>query len=85
METQRICVAMRAFPKVFGKVVANHDVNLELYESEVHALLGENGAGKSTLMNMLAGIYTPDRGHIEINGSRPCLPRPRMPFATGSV
>jgi len=68
METQRICVAMRGISKVFGKVVANHDVNLELYEGEVHALLGENGAGKSTLMNMLAGIYTPDRGHIEING-----------------
>ncbi len=69
MEAQRVCVAMRGISKVFGKVVANHNVNIEFYEGEVHALLGENGAGKSTLMNMLAGIYTPDRGCIEINGS----------------
>ena len=54
--------------KIFPKVIANEDVNLELTKGEVHALLGENGAGKSTLMNCLYGLYKPDRGKIYING-----------------
>ena len=35
----------------------------------VHALLGENGAGKSSLMNVVCGLYAPDRGRIAIDGA----------------
>ncbi len=34
----------------------------------VHGLLGENGAGKSSLMNVVCGLYAPDRGGIAVDG-----------------
>jgi simple sugar transport system ATP-binding protein len=63
-------ISMQNITKAFGSVVANKDINLEVYEGEVHALLGENGAGKSTLMNMLSGVYTPDSGSIYVHGEK---------------
>ncbi|MGV8981125.1 ABC transporter ATP-binding protein [Clostridium sp.] len=61
-------ISMKGITKVFGRVVANHNINLEINSGEIHALLGENGAGKSTLMNILSGIYIPDRGSIFVSG-----------------
>jgi putative multiple sugar transport system ATP-binding protein len=57
MSEQNILLKMKNITKRFGKVTALKDVNLEVKEGEVHALVGENGAGKSTLMNVLSGIY----------------------------
>ena len=54
--------------KRFGPTVALDDVDLELRPGEVHALIGENGAGKSTLMNILVGMFQPDRGSMTLNG-----------------
>ncbi|GAV24246.1 nucleoside ABC transporter ATP-binding protein [Carboxydothermus islandicus] len=56
--------------KTFPGVVANRNVNLEVYHGEIHALLGENGAGKSTLMNVLYGLYQADSGEIYFEGKR---------------
>jgi ABC-type sugar transport system ATPase subunit len=56
--------------KRFGGVRALQGVTFELSGGEIHALLGENGAGKSTLMHLLAGVYAPDSGHLEKNGTR---------------
>jgi nucleoside ABC transporter ATP-binding protein len=61
-------ISMKGITKTFGRVIANNNINLEIYSGEVHALLGENGAGKSTLMNILSGIYLPDSGSISIEG-----------------
>lgn len=61
-------VSMRGITKAFPGVLANDQVNLDIYASEIHALLGENGAGKSTLMKILYGFYRADSGQILLNG-----------------
>jgi len=48
---------MQNITKLFPGVKALDNVNLQVEEGEIHALVGENGAGKSTLMNVLSGIY----------------------------
>jgi len=50
--------------KNFGGVVAAKDITFSVYPGRVHGLIGPNGAGKSTLMNIISGIYTPDKGQI---------------------
>ncbi|MGO4255762.1 ABC transporter ATP-binding protein [Marmoricola sp. RAF53] len=61
-------VVVRDILKQFPGVVANHDVNITIRPSTVHALIGENGAGKSTLMKILYGVQKPDAGTISVDG-----------------
>lgn len=63
--------------KRFGDVVAIDDATLEVARGEVHALLGENGAGKTSLTNVLAGVYRPDAGSIEIDGQHVTIHSPQ--------
>ena len=71
---------MRNVTKRFGKVVANHNVNLDVYQGEILAILGENGCGKTTLMNMIAGIYFPDEGKIFKDGQEVVIRSPKDAF-----
>ncbi|WP_051325889.1 sugar ABC transporter ATP-binding protein [Glycomyces tenuis] len=67
-EAARPIVALTGVAKRFGAVRALSDARLELHAGEAHALVGENGAGKSTLIKILAGLYRPDAGSVEIDG-----------------
>ncbi len=69
--------------KSFGPVQANRDIDLSLRHGEILALLGENGSGKTTLMNMLGGLYFPDRGTIKVEGKEARLRSPHDSLALG--
>ncbi len=59
---------MERISKSFPGVQALRSVDFELFQGEVHALVGENGAGKSTLIKILAGVYRPDGGCVWLQG-----------------
>ncbi len=63
--------------KAFAGVQALDDVSVEIGVNEVVGLVGENGAGKSTLMRILAGVYSPDRGSLNLDGAPVLLRSPR--------
>ncbi|MBR2717928.1 MAG: ABC transporter ATP-binding protein [Clostridia bacterium] len=71
---------MRGITKRFGSVVANHNVDLDVYEGEILSILGGNGCGKTTLMNMISGIYFPDEGKIFKNGEEVVIRSPKDAF-----
>ncbi|MBI1793515.1 MAG: ABC transporter ATP-binding protein [Chloroflexi bacterium] len=74
---------LRGITKSFPGVLANDDVNLTLEQGEIHALLGENGAGKTTLMNILYGLYKPDKGEILVQGKKVDVQDPNDAIAHG--
>ncbi len=80
---EKCALRLAHITKTFGRIVANKDVDLELYSGEVLAILGENGSGKTTLMNMISGIYHPDEGEIYINGKAVTINSPRDSFDYG--
>jgi lipopolysaccharide transport system ATP-binding protein len=49
-------------------VKALHDINLDIVEGDRIALVGHNGSGKTTLLKVIAGIYSPTRGELSIDG-----------------
>ncbi len=76
-------IELKNITKRFGSIVANKGVNLKVYEGEILSILGENGSGKTTLMNMIAGIYFPDEGHIYVRGQEAVIRSPRDAFDLG--
>jgi len=64
----RQILSMRRIDKRFTGVHALRQVDFDLEEGEIHALVGENGAGKSTLMKVLIGITPKDSGEIHYLG-----------------
>jgi multiple sugar transport system ATP-binding protein len=54
--------------KRFGEVQALHDVSLDIRSGEFIVLLGPSGAGKTTTLRLVAGLESPEAGHIHIDG-----------------
>ncbi|MDZ4159108.1 MAG: ABC transporter ATP-binding protein [Anaerolineaceae bacterium] len=76
-------VQMKGITKRFGNLVANDNIDFNLIEGEIHALLGENGAGKTTLMRILYGLYRADEGEIHVNGNPVHISSPKDAIKAG--
>ncbi len=71
------CIRFDNITKIFGSVVANHNVSFSIEKGEVLSILGENGSGKTTLLNVVAGIYQQDKGRVFINGEEAVINSPK--------
>jgi len=69
--------------KSFGGLTAVNRVNFQLEAGRIVSIIGPNGAGKTTLFNTLTGIYQPDQGQINFNGSSLVGLRPDQIAARG--
>ncbi|MEO7276085.1 MAG: sugar ABC transporter ATP-binding protein [Vicinamibacterales bacterium] len=78
-----IAVRLAHLVKRFPGVVALDDVSVTIESGSCHALCGENGAGKSTLGKIVAGVYTPDAGTVEIDGRPVSFSSPAEALAVG--
>ena len=82
-----VCLQMKLelknISKNFHGVKALQNVDFQLQENSIHALLGENGAGKSTLVKILFGVYQPDSGIINLNNKQQSIPDPSASLSLG--
>jgi ribose transport system ATP-binding protein len=66
-------LSLRGIEKSFDTNVVLSGIDLDVYEGELVALLGENGAGKSTMSSIIAGLFPPSKGAMTWEG-RPYAP-----------
>jgi ABC-type uncharacterized transport system ATPase subunit len=69
--------------KRYGDFLANDQIDLDLFQAEIHALLGENGAGKSTLVKVMYGLIQPSGGELRWMGDKIVLAGPSEARALG--
>jgi ABC-type sugar transport system ATPase subunit len=61
-------LSLAGIHKTFDGIVALERFDLEIARGEIVALVGDNGAGKSTLVKIIAGMYQPTAGEIQLAG-----------------
>lgn len=61
-------IDLKNVTKKFGSFAAVNDVSLHIPPGELFGFLGPNGAGKTTTIKMIAGLFTPTSGTIQVNG-----------------
>ena len=63
-------IVLRGVTKRFGEVAAVDDLSLSVPTGSIYGFIGPNGSGKTTTLRMIMHIILPDRGEIEVLGSR---------------
>ncbi|WP_421404937.1 ABC transporter ATP-binding protein [Agrobacterium fabrum] len=68
-QAEGLALELRGVDLSFGGIAALQDIDLAVRHGEIRAIIGPNGAGKSSLINVISGVYRPDRGHVAIDGT----------------
>lgn len=68
MEKIKVENVSYSYSNKYQKIDALRDVSCTFDKGNIYAITGESGSGKSTLLSLLAGLDTPQEGHIYING-----------------
>lgn len=63
-----VLLEVNGLRKAFGGIVAVDDLSFTIREGEVFGIIGPNGSGKTTVLNLISGVYEPDRGQILFRG-----------------
>ncbi|MHC3941894.1 Vitamin B12 import ATP-binding protein BtuD [Paenochrobactrum sp. BZR 201-1] len=66
---EKIAVSVNGLSLAYGKTTILNNISLMLPKGQTLALLGPSGCGKTTLLRLLAGLLTPTKGDISINGT----------------
>lgn len=77
-ETNSPYLSGRGLSKSFGHVRALQNVDIDIFDKEILAIVGDNGAGKSTLTKILSGVHPPDAGEVLINGQAVRITNPHV-------
>jgi D-xylose transport system ATP-binding protein len=83
MNSNTPVLALKGVSKRFGPVQALSEVDFDIHDGEVVALVGDNGAGKSTLVKAIAGIHSADEGQILFEGQEVKISGPTDATALG--
>ncbi|OZB83030.1 ATP-binding cassette domain-containing protein [Microbacterium sp. 13-71-7] len=75
-ETEPV-ISVRGLEVRRGRKVVLRGVDLDIESASITAIIGRNGAGKTTLVQALAGVVTPPRGRISVDGIDPAVASPR--------
>ncbi len=63
-----------------GETEALHDISFQMEEGEFVSIVGPSGCGKSTLLSVIAGLETPTRGTVTVDGEPVTAPSPKVGF-----
>ena len=80
---EEVILSIQNVTKRFPNVTALDHVSLDVYQGQVHGIVGENGAGKSTLMKIISGVYRKDEGTIFFDGQEMKVRKPVESLALG--
>ena len=62
-------IEIRNLQKAFGKTIVCDNINLDIPDGELVALLGPSGSGKTSLLRIIAGLEVPDAGSVLFQGN----------------
>ena len=66
---ESLAFRIRGVRQSFGQTQALRGVDLDVGRGEVLAIMGPSGSGKSTLLHVMAGVFPPDEGVVDYEGT----------------